>query len=406
MRRLILTGMALAIASLGVAQETLASRNPVQTVGGYSAHRYVSEPATLPPGGIDSPIPLCETKRILDELVESMVLSKNVEAWVDEALGTVMTLNKEDVAVSFIELCRESNGPPHLGSFQGDIPMYASGASKVVYAIALGHKLQQNNGRVGGKMRSDLHAMLADGSAEATNRIVDAVSGTESGDELSGGDFRSFTKKRNYANWMFQCVGFQNFNVNQKMWVGDPSPRDLQLLGAKQNLNYANSNRMTSNQAAALLFLLNENAVISSKFSCQLKDDMTRQVTQVKRGNLSGIAAGLPARLAHGRHPGLHEAGLQRHRAGHAAQRALVHPGGDDPLQRDADQLRAQPQPHRLPPHDDQDGRRPHLRRRLPRSSACRNPLGAPASGRATDLPQITIREAPRASRISFFGDP
>jgi hypothetical protein len=294
MRRLILTGMALAIASLGVAQETLASRNPVQTVGGYSAHRYVSEPATLPPGGIDSPIPLCETKRVLDELVESMVLSKNVEAWVDEALGTVMTLNKEDVAVSFIELCRESNGPPHLGSFQGDIPMYASGASKVVYAIALGHKLQQNNGRVGGKMRSDLHAMLADGSAEATNRIVDAVSGTESGDELSGGDFRSFTKKRNYANWMFQCVGFQNFNVNQKMWVGDPSPRDLQLLGAKQNLNYVNSNRMTSNQAAALLFLLNENAVISSKFSCQLKDDMTRQVTQVKRGALSGIAAGLP----------------------------------------------------------------------------------------------------------------
>ena len=76
MRRLILTGMALAIASLGVAQESLVSRNPVQTVGGYSAHRYVSEPATLPPaGGGDSVIPLCETKRVLDELVEEVYVT-------------------------------------------------------------------------------------------------------------------------------------------------------------------------------------------------------------------------------------------------------------------------------------------------------------------------------------------
>jgi hypothetical protein len=287
--------MALAIASLGVAQESLASRNPAQTVGGYSGHRYVSQPATVAPGGgINSPIPLCETKRVLDELVESLVLSKKVEEWVDEALGTVMGLNKEDVAVSFIELCRESGGPPHLGSFQGDIPMFASGASKLVYAVALGHKLQQNNESLDGKMRSDLRAMVADGDAGATNRVVDAISGTQSGGELSGGDYRYFVKKRNYANWMFQSIGFQNFNVNQKVWIGDPSPRDLQLLGAKQNLNYANSNRMTSNQAAALLFLLNENAVISRKFSCDLKDDMTRQVTQVKRGTLAGIAAGLP----------------------------------------------------------------------------------------------------------------
>jgi|GEM_PF-2457282 hypothetical protein len=294
MRKLLLAGLTLAAASLAVGQETQVSSNPAHTVGNYSAYRYESCAAPCPPGDINAAIPLVESKRVLDELVESSFTSKNVEEWTNLALYAVKDLNKDDVAVTFVELCRESGGPPHFGHLYGNEPFYASSVAKLFWATALYNTLAQNNLELSLPLRKDVGAMLHLDDHDATNRVVDFVTATESGAELPKADFFAFAKKRGYTNWMFRCIGFQNFNVNQKMWPCDPFGRDLQLLGLRLNQNFENSNRVTSNHAAALMYLLRENAIASQRASCDIMQNIERSVPQKKIGNLQGIADGLP----------------------------------------------------------------------------------------------------------------
>ncbi|MGC8841713.1 MAG: serine hydrolase, partial [Candidatus Sumerlaeaceae bacterium] len=113
--------------------------------------------------------------------------------------------------------------------------------------------------------------------------------------ELSGGDFRAFARKRNWVNRYFESVGFEGLNVNQKFWMDKPSPRDLQLLGTKLNQNYENSNRVTAAQAAELLYLVYADAIVSQHACEKIKKAIERRVDDAKIGPLQGIAAGLPS---------------------------------------------------------------------------------------------------------------
>lgn len=289
MRRWFVSAAMLAMATIAMSQETKVGELPRNTVGGTSAHRYSTCQT-----GCGAVIPMCTTREVLCDVVESLQKNKRVEEWVTLALSQVGTLNNQDVFVSFIELCRESGGPPHLGHWQGDEMQYASSFAKVFYGTALMYELQDNKIPMTGAMCEDLRCMLFNNDNAATNRLVDWMSGTESGERLGYAEFCSFAKKRDYTNWYFTNVGFRNFNVDQKIFTMPPSGRDLQLLGNKLPLNYENSNRVTTNQMAALLYLIQVEKIVSPD-ACQImKQYMYRPVEQRKLQPLQGIAWGLP----------------------------------------------------------------------------------------------------------------
>lgn len=294
MRRLLVLAVILAFGAVVWAQETKVSKHPYDTLGNASAYRYDYNAATECPHTDDSAISLAETRRMLCDIKESPILSKKVEEWVTLALSGVQDLNKEDVFVTYLELCRENNGAPQFGHLNGDEMQFASGIVKPFYATALLYSMQQNKLKVNKALKDDLKAMLHSLDNDATNKLVDYMTGTKSGPELGYPEFCDWAKKRDYANWFFVNAGFQNFNVNQKIWTGSPSPRDLQLLDEKLPLNYANSNRVTTNQAAALMYLIDVEAIVSRSASQMLKAYMYRPVEQEKVAPLPGIAAGLP----------------------------------------------------------------------------------------------------------------
>jgi hypothetical protein len=294
MRRLLVLALSLAFGAVVCAQETKVSKHPYDTLGGASAYRYDYNVITAPPHTGDSAIPLSETRRMLCDIKESPLMSKRVEEWVNLALSGVQDLNKEDVFVTYLEICRESGGPPHFGHLHGNEMQFASGIVKPLYATALLYSLQENNLPVNPALQQDLIAMLHHLDNGATNKLVDYMTGTKSGPQLGYPEFCDWALKRDYANWFYVNVGFQNFNLNQKIWTGPPPPRDLQLLDEKLPLNYANSNRMTTNQAAALMYLINVEAIVSRCASQMLKSYMYRPLEQEKLVPLPGIAAGLP----------------------------------------------------------------------------------------------------------------
>jgi beta-lactamase class A len=294
MRRLALVIAIAVMAGSVVAQETLVPKKTWPVRSCESAWAYRTQVATCPPGDSKAVIPVEESCRVLNEVLASPVLSKKVEGWVDNSLAACYGLNKEDVAVGYLLISRENHGAPHLGQFRGDEPMYASSVAKLFYAVAAYKKMQDHCMR-DSKVEKDIEAMLRDDDHQAANRVVDFITGTESGGELSGGDYRSFAHKRDAVNRYFREVGFEGFNLNQKFWTDTPSPRDLQLLGRKLALNYENSNRVTADQAAELLYLIYADAIVSKDACEKIKKAIARDVDQAKVGVLQGIAAGLPS---------------------------------------------------------------------------------------------------------------
>lgn len=246
------------------------------------------------------PTPIQQSRAMLCSLNRSENMDKWLNELVNEALAGQRLINKEDVFVSFIDLCPQpknlfGDSPgPVLASVHGDEMQFASGLAKLVWAVTAYKYLQDDCSDMTPALQEDIMRMLRDGDNAATHRIVDFVSGTESGPALPYPELCDFSKRRDYANWYLTNLGFKDFNVNQKPTTANAAGRDLQLLGRKLPLNFENSNRLTSNQVAGLFYLLDQEALVSPGASNAMKAYMFRPLEQQKLRALPGIASGLP----------------------------------------------------------------------------------------------------------------
>ncbi len=224
-------------------------------------------------------VPAAYSNTLLCSLRRSERIDKMLNEIVDQTLSMVRTVNKEDVAVTLIELCPDDGGNAALGHVHGDEMLYASGLARLPYAAALYGAKASKGATLPSDMKVDVMASLRESDYEASNRLINhlrAIKGSE------------------YANWYLASVGLQDFNINQRFVTGDPAGRDADTLGRKLTMNYENSNRMTSNQAAGLFYLLSNDALVSPGASQAMKAYMHHPLEQKKIGALAGIADGLP----------------------------------------------------------------------------------------------------------------
>lgn len=224
-------------------------------------------------------VPASYSSSLLCSLRQSDRLNKWLNEIVNQSLSEVRTINKEDVAVSMIELCPDDGCTPAIGSVHGEEMLYASGLARLPYAASLYASKGSRGGNLTPAMKADIMASLRDADYGATNRLI---------------DYLRDTRGIEYANWFLTTLGFQDFNVNQRFVTGEPTGLDADTLGRKLWMNYENSNRMTPNQSAGLFYLLSQDALVSPGASQALKAYMHRPLEQRKIGPLQGIAAGLP----------------------------------------------------------------------------------------------------------------
>lgn len=281
--------------SVAGAQEAMAPAHPQATVSPVSAIRYEAKTPVSPVFGDNTPISFSSSRRLVGDLRESTELSKIVEEETNLALACSGTIAKEDVAVTLLEVTPCLGGSPRFGHLHGNDPRYASGVARVVWAAALFRALQERAIDVNPRLEADIIKMLHDGDTKASGRIIDFVTGTRSGASLGYScQFAKFATKRDFANYVLSNLGFVRFNVNQKLSTSIPSGRDAQLLGRKLPLNYENSNRLTSNQAAALMYLVDQEVLVSRCASRAIKAYLFAPLEQRKVDVLAGSSAGVP----------------------------------------------------------------------------------------------------------------
>ncbi len=165
-------------------------------------------------------------------------------------------IKDENLAITLIDL---SSGREPFGqaSFRGGVAIYPASVVKMFYLAAAHRQMEDGELKDTPELRRAMRDMIVDSSNDATHYVLDALTGTTSGVELSEAEMRQWSERRNWVNRYFAAQGFTSINVNQKPWCEGPYGRDRLFVtnASASALKGAQNNRnmLTTDATARLL---------------------------------------------------------------------------------------------------------------------------------------------------------
>jgi len=166
-------------------------------------------------------------------------------------------------------------------SYRGEEKIYPASIVKLFYLVAIQEWLHNAMISESPELNRAIKDMIIDSSNDATSYIVDLLSGTTSGSELSFGPFETWKYQRNIVNRYFQSLAWEELatiNVNQKTWCDGPYGRERMFVGEI----YENRNMLTTNAVARLFHSIIGGVAVSSQASQRMMNLLKRDVTQKK----------------------------------------------------------------------------------------------------------------------------
>lgn len=184
-------------------------------------------------------------------------------------------------------------------SYRGLERIYPASVVKLFYLVAIAEWLETGMTSPSSELDRAIRDMIVDSSNDATNLVLDILSGTTSGPELPTGPFETWSFQRNIVNRYFHSLGWQELetiNVNQKTWCDGPYGRERLFLGELME----NRNMLTTNATARLLHSIIGGVAVSSKRSQAMMTLMKRSLNptdllQDEENQVNGfLGEGLP----------------------------------------------------------------------------------------------------------------
>lgn len=155
----------------------------------------------------------------------------------------------DEVAATLIDLRDPANFM--TAQVRGEARIYSASVVKMYYMAAIERQLEDGKVKMTPELERGLRDMIVDSSNEATQYILDVITGTSGGAELPQKEFEAWQYKRNRVNRWFSSMGYTNINVNQKTFCEDAYGIE------RQSRNFpteaANRNMLTTNATARLL---------------------------------------------------------------------------------------------------------------------------------------------------------
>jgi beta-lactamase class A len=116
--------------------------------------------------------------------------------------------------------------------------------------------------------------MIVDSYNEATGLVVDSLTGTTSGPELSPTEMEAWYDKRNAVNRWLVSLGYRNINVNRKPWCEGPYGREMQSVKLHQPNH---RNWLTTDATARLLSEIVTSRAVTPERSRQMMQLLERR---------------------------------------------------------------------------------------------------------------------------------
>ncbi len=179
-------------------------------------------------------------------------------------------VTSNDVAATLIDL-RDANNVK-MAQYRGDRMIYAASVVKLFYLAAMHQWLEDGKiKRLTPELTRGLKDMIVDSSNDATHFILDVLTDTSGGGELSAKALTTYEYKRNAVNRYFQTLGYDRINVNQKTYCEDLYGRERQFWNAGKNRNL-----ITTNATARLLAEIALGKAVSPARSARMLDLLKR----------------------------------------------------------------------------------------------------------------------------------
>lgn len=211
-----------------------------------------------------------------DQALEEIVSSAAV-------IASTKGLSTQQLSITLINLKDDS-----FAEFNGNQPLFPASVVKLFWLIALFGHFDAGQNFQEEITQEDLFGMMQNSDNNPASLILDKVTNTESGTELSDSELAGWLAKRESINNFFRDAGYENININQKNFpVPDlvlerPEGREKQMRGDNESLPIRNS--LTSFSVARLLFEIEKGLAISPDYSQKamqlMKRDFAREQTR------------------------------------------------------------------------------------------------------------------------------
>jgi len=178
-------------------------------------------------------------------------------------------IKPEFVAATLIDL-RDPNDLK-TANYRGNERIYPASVVKMFYMAALHKWLEDGKAQMTPELERGLKDMIVDSSNDATHYILDVLTETSSGSELSPRNLKNFAYKRNAVNRYFASLSYTNINANQKTYCEDAYGREKQFRDGGKNRNM-----LTTNATARLLAEIALGKSVTPSRSRQMLDLMKR----------------------------------------------------------------------------------------------------------------------------------
>ncbi|MGL5872805.1 MAG: serine hydrolase [Xenococcaceae cyanobacterium] len=186
-------------------------------------------------------------------------------------------------------------------NYRGVERIYPASIVKLFYLVAIHEWLESNMVSESTELNRAIKDAIVDSSNDATNLLIDTLTGTNSGPELPAGPFETWKFQRNIVNRYYQSLGWddlENININQKTWCDGAYGRERIFLGELME----NRNMLTTNAVARLLHSIIGGVTVSSARSQQMMKLLKRSLNpadfpvDVDENQITGfLGEGLPA---------------------------------------------------------------------------------------------------------------
>ena len=224
---------------------------------------FAQEPATT------QPFPASEK---LQKIVDAAV-AKSLEQFREK------NLKDSELAITLIDLRDSAHSAS--GNFRGEAGVYPASVVKLFYLVAAHQRLADGKLADSPELERGLHDMIVDSLNEATQFIVDAVTGTANGAPLTAEQMTKWAEARNLVNRYFALLGYRGINVNQKTFCEGPYGRERVFLGEK----FENRNKLTTDATARLLAEIVLGRAVNAERSKKMMELLHRDRSGKARGN-------------------------------------------------------------------------------------------------------------------------
>src|ERR1051325_5857315 len=188
-------------------------------------------------------------------------------------------LQENELSITLIDL--RDPARPQTASFHGNERIYPASVVKLFYLVAAHRWLEDKKIEQTPELTRALRDMIVDSSNEATQYVVDVLTHTTGGYELSPKEMEEWQDKRNVMNRYSSPLGYTNINVNQKAFCEAASGRERVSRGP----NGENRNKLTTDATARLMMEIVTGKAATPARTAMMMDLLERDYTGTSNDN-------------------------------------------------------------------------------------------------------------------------